>query len=262
MAETVKVPGIGPVKKTYVYAGVGIAGGIVIYAYWRASQQPAAEELGEEAADAGEEISTDLGVPEYDYVSEGGIGYGGVAAPIYQYPNTTGTVTSTLPTTNAEWARAALEQLQNEGVDSNAASSAIGNFIARLCVSAAQADLVRRANAMIGAPPQGTFNVITCPGAPPPGSGGGDTPKGPTGPFPKIGVSAGRTSVTLDWPHVAHADGYTVYRNGARIVSVKYSKATLSGLRPNTSYSIRIQPIPVSGYTAGPAGSVTVRTKR
>jgi hypothetical protein len=148
-------------------------------------------------------------------------------------------------------------------VDSGQASGAIGNYLARLCVSSAQADLIRRAAAMVGNPPQGTFNVTTCPGTgtgtPPPTGGTG----GKTGAFGHISVkSTGRTVASLDWPAVAHADGYTVYKNGAKVVSVKYSGVNLANMRPNTSYSIRVTPIPVSGYTVGPSGSTTVRTKK
>lgn len=265
MPDMIKVPGVGPVKPVYVYAGVGVIGGIVIYAYWRRGQAgaevAATDTTGTDTTgtDTGTETAAD---PGYDYsLGAGGYDYGtGTSYPVYQYPSTGSTIVSSTPTTNAEWAQAAKEELENEGVDSGQASGAIGNYLARLCLSSTQADLVRRAAAMVGNPPQGTFNITTCPGAPP---AGGGTGSGPTGPFGHITVSSiGRTTAVITWPAVAHADSYTVYKNGARVQSVKYGKYSLANMHPNTSYAIKVVPIPEKGYSVGPSGSVTFRTKK
>jgi hypothetical protein len=261
MPDMIKVPGVGPVKPVYVYAGVGVIGGIVIYAYWRRGQA-GSEVTDSTATDTTD--TTDTGTeaePGYDYsLGAGGYDYGtGTSYPVYQYPSTGSTIVSSTPTTNAEWAQAAKEELENEGVDSGQASGAIGNYLARLCLSSTQADLVRRAAAMVGNPPQGTFNITTCPGTP----AGGGTTSGPTGPFGHITVSSvGRTTAVLTWPGVAHADGYTIYKNGARTQSVKYGKYSVANMHPNTSYTIKIVPIPEKGFSVGPSGSVTFRTKK
>lgn len=269
MAEKmIKVPGIGPVKSTYVYAGVGVGAGIVVYAYWRSSRGGAVadEEVPVEEAPVGEvpaepDYSYALGAGSYDYG-------GGTAYPSYLYPNVSGIVSPTMPTTNAEWAQKAREQLENEGVDSGQASSAIGNYLARLCVSAAQADLIRRANAMLGGPPQGTFSVITCPGTPAPGGGttappAGSTLKAPTGLHV---LRTYRTEIQVAWNAVATADGYAVFRSDPAGATSTWQRQTTSvfnsyqfkGLKPNTTYRFKIQTI---GQDKKPGGSATMTAK-
>lgn len=280
MADTIKVPGLGPVKSTYVYAGGGIAVGIVVYAYWRAGRG-GAEEVVEEGAE--EVTGTDLGVealPEYDYaLGAGGYDYGpgGTSFPSYTYPTTGNNYTSNLPTTNAEWAQAAREQLAGEGAAADAASSAIGNYLARLCVSSAQADLIRRANAMIGSPPQGTYAIIPC------GSGTTPTTPKPTTPAPSKPPSGSslkaptgarvlrtfRTEIQISWTGVQHAAGYAVYRSEPGSATSTWQRQTTTvfpsfqfkGLRPNTSYRFKIETIGRDGK-AGGSTIVSARTKK
>jgi len=280
MASTIKVPGVGPVKSTYVYAGGGIAVGIVAYAYWRAGRGGAEEVVEDETGE--EVVGTDLGAEsalEYDYaLGAGGYDYGpgGTSYPSYTYPTTGNNYTSNLPTTNAEWAQAAREQLAGEGAASDAASSAIGSYLARLCVSTAQADLIRRANAMIGSPPQGTYAIIPC------GAGSPTTPK-PTTPSPTKPPSGStlkaptgvrvlrtfRTEVQVGWTGVKDAAGYAVYRSEPgsatstwqRQTTTVYPSFQFKGLRPNTSYRFKIESIGRDGK-AGASTTVTARTKK
>ena len=276
--KMVTLPGIGPVKVGYVYAGAGVIAVAVIYAYWRSSRTTGTEVTGDEAAaeDTGTELGTDTAGSGFDYVNgAGAYDYGtGSSYPIYQYPNTSNTVTSTLPTTDAEWARAAREELEGEGAESAQASSAIGNYLAGLCVSAAEADLVRRANAMLGHPPQHTYSIITCPAKPPtttpPPTGtkppSGTSLKGPTGLHVLRTFS---TEIQIGWTPVKGAAGYAVFRSDPASASSTWQRQTTSignsfqfkGLRKNTAYKFKIQTVG-QDHKEGGSSQISARTKK
>lgn len=190
MAATVKVPAIGSVDRRWVYAGAAGAAGVLGYAWWtRAGAAPTDIEATEQGAyDA-------LGFPltgtdEYTpptIVAGTGAGSGGVPA---------GTIT-----TNGEWTQHAIEILTTYGVDPTPASSALGKFLAREPLSAAEADIVRQALGVAGYPPVGgPWSIKTAvPGA-------ATAMPAPTG---LTGV-AQATAITWHWNPVTDAQGYDV----------------------------------------------------
>lgn len=266
----ITIPGVGPVKPAYVYGGAAAIGVLVIYVYWRSSQAGSGDEV--EDGDAETEVPAGTDVPaEADYayaLGAGGYDYGGATSyPSYISPNYGAQVPSGAPVTNADWAQKAREQLEGEGVDSSKASSAIGTYLARLCLSADQADLARRATAMLGAPPQGTFSIVTCPGNPVPPKPTTPKPTTPSGPKYAGKVSGlrvsktSKSSISVDWQPAAHSEGYVV-TVGGRKLTPRYSSVTVSGLRKNTKYTISVTPIPDRGYKAPAASKITARTRK
>jgi hypothetical protein len=182
MAETVKVPGIGQVKKGYVFGGVAVLAGILAVAYYRHSQSTAASAASTTATDPtantnyqdpnaidpntgltyGEEAagiqSGDLsgyGTPYGD--TSGLIGYDSQGNPIYA--DTVGYGPSPSFTTNGNWAQAAESYLvSTTGADAGTVSAALGTYIAGQPLTSAQATIVRSAQAFFGTPPQSGSN--------------------------------------------------------------------------------------------------------
>lgn len=271
MADTINLPGLGKTKKTTAYALGGVAVLVAGVAWYRSRNAPAAAAAVDPATSSGDAIDPATGYvygSAEDTAALGGQGstlgagyYGGNGS------NVSGISTTTGYTTNAEWSQAAEDYLVNTvGSDPNVVGNALGKYITGQPLSSDQVTTVNSAIAFTGYPPANgptgyppSYRTSTePPTTTPPATTGGKT-----GAFGHITVSnIGRTVATLDWPAVSHADGYTVYKNGARTVSVKYSNASLANMSPGKSYAIKIVPIPATGYTVGPSGSTTVKTKK
>lgn len=148
---TIDLPGAGPVKKVYVYVGLAVVVGIVGYAWWTRRNT---------SADG-----------ETSYVEPGYEDYGGGV----QTPGG-GTTTPGIPwqpgepvdeddpatpiTNNAQWTRRAVNYLTEQGSDGFLVTVTLGKYLARVELTAAEADLVRAALGAIGAPPNGEYRVI------------------------------------------------------------------------------------------------------
>lgn len=143
MADTVKLPGIGQVKTTYVYIGGALVAGIVGYAWW--------SRRGSSAAQA----------PTWDVDSVGETGYvspGGGSS--FTAPPPTGAYAS-----NQEWANKALSWGLDHGFEFTLVAGAIALFLAKKPVSAKQGEFLQQALPQIGPPPSdGPHQII-------PGSG-------------------------------------------------------------------------------------------
>ena len=264
MAATVKIPGIGAVDKKYAYAGVAVIAGIAGYAYWNAQRVAAADVPVE--ADYTDEVPTDdYAVDDYGYSGStpGYVNPGGTDYPPYVDQNP-------LPTTNAEWAQAALIALTDVGVDPLAASAAIGKYLARLAMSSAQADYIRQANALVGVPPVGTFNIEieqAPPVVPPPGDGNNNPPvtlRAPTG-LKTWGNGPSRLTVPLMWGAVPGAvQGYRIYRSDVsyNVGASQDTQVTIGGLTPNKSYKFRVRAIGAGGALGPPSAWFTATTKK
>ncbi|WP_230885265.1 fibronectin type III domain-containing protein [Planomonospora sp. ID82291] len=250
---TVKVPGVGPVKKQYVYVGGAAVAGIVVYVWWSGRQGSAgaagtaeapAEELGEAALEDG------TGVPGTDYVP-----------PVVQTPPPVVSDPAVI-TNNAQWAQAAVAALTDVGADTLAASAAIGRYLAGMGLSAAAADLVRQAVALVGEPPTGDHPIKLEPVTTPnPTLPSGSTLAGPAG---LKTTAQTKTTVTLSWSPVAGAEYYRVYRKGAgtNIGSSEDTQHVVSGLKANTSYTFQVRAVGHDGKYGKPSNQVTVKTKK
>ncbi|MFP8962024.1 chitinase [Streptomyces nanhaiensis] len=95
----------------------------------------------------------------------------------------------------------------------------------------------------------------------PGGDPGDPDPEPPAAPgAPTVGTTTS-SSVTLNWNAVAGATGYTVYRDGAKALSVQGTSATVTGLAAATSYEFRVSAVNGAGESAKSA-PVTATTAR
>lgn len=266
MAETVKLPGIGPVNKTWVWAGGALVVGVVGFAYFRNAQSPPPAAEPEQAAE-------DTGAVDYsqyyDAAYTGDYSYSG-SQPSYVSPYPSGVPvydTTPTPTTNPEWVAAALEFMESAGTERNTASLAISKYIAKLCVTTAQADIIRQALAGVGPVPQGQpYSVTICP--PSGGGTGGDgtpgftLPGGPIGPVTGLKATPFRYHVDLDWDPLPNVDGYTIWANGIRKTSNYFSTEHVWNLKPNTTHRLEVAGFRNENgqYIYGPRTAVTVKT--
>lgn len=251
---TVKLPGMGEVQKKYVLAGGGVVALIVGYVWWSGRQGNAGTAGTGAVEPEGDALGTGLedtsGVPGTDYVP-----------PVVQNPPPVVDNPDVI-NTNAEWARAAVAALTDVGVDTAAAASAIGRYLAGLALSAAAADIVRQAVALVGEPPSGDHPIKLEPVTTPnPTLPSGASLKGPTG---LKSTGSAKTTVSLAWNPVKGAEYYRVYRKGAstNIGSSEDSKHVVSGLRANTSYTFHVRAVGHDGKYGAASSSVTVKTKK
>lgn len=268
MADTVKIPGVGPLDKKYAYVGaVGIAG-FVGFAYWRnrkASAAAATTATDTTATDttALDAANTAANDPSYAYATgDGGYAYGG-GYPIYQSPinGNYPTPTGGAPSTDPQWTQEAINWLANIGVDSQAASHAIALFMSDMCMTSQEADYVRQAKAGLGDPPQTHHNIQICPTSPPGGGGGTGAGVAPTGLHV---VSTDKSGVTLAWSSVTGSNPvYLVHVDGG---GISHSAGTfktsyrISGLKKGTHYNFNVRAV-VNSVTSPASASVSATTK-
>lgn len=163
MADTIKLPGVGPVKKPVAIAGIGILGGVLVYAYWKRSKTPA-------AAPAATPTDTTASTTDTGYVQDStAAGYNTVYPSAYsggysQYgydiygnpiPAPTGAGSGGVFTTNGDWATAAESALENGNITLSVSTLAISRVLGGLSVTSAQRDLFLQAVGLLGQPPQG-----------------------------------------------------------------------------------------------------------
>lgn len=237
---TVQVPAVGRVKKQYVIAGAALVAGIVGYAYWRAAQAPA-----------------DLpAYTEEDVISDGVTDTAGGVAGGSANSGGTSVDNSTTPDTDAEWVQLSRDALA--GVfDDAALSIALGRYIGRESLTAAQADMVRAAIGSIGYPPGGKYPIDTTTGS---------TPSALTEPknlrqWSSPQGTAGPDFIALEWDAVPGATGYRVFRGLGENVGDSFdTKFYARGLEPNKSYSFVVKA--TANGKEGPASSKkTFKTK-
>lgn len=281
MADNVNVPGVGQVKKTYAIAGVGVVGGVLIFAYWRRSQQATTPEPAATAPAAG-----DAGLTDY-YSQTGDAGYGNVIYPPIQsgtfnpygydiygnpLPAPTGaTGTGGTFTSNAEWAQAAVDWLEKQGATEAVASAAISKVLGGLVVTVDQQNLFLQAIGVLGQPPQGypAIKLVDTPSSPKPPT----APSGSTLAAPKNLRATGtsQSSVSLDWDPVPGAIGYSVFSvadpagggtpTGKKQTSVVYSLYTVKGLTRGKRYRFDVHALGQDGKI-GARARVYATTKK
>lgn len=241
MAEEVKLPMVGGVrKKALLIGGVGAAG-LVGFIYMRKRNTQASTTADTTSTDG---TSQD---PTQDYLdpglqdTTGGPTYGQTG---YIDPNTgnwvygnTGTGQAAA-TTNAAWSQMAEQFLiENNGADPQALSAAIGKYLAGQPLTAGEISLVDQAIAVEGYPPQGGPN-----GYPPgiresgtgTGQGGtGGSGGGVTGGGGKPPVKSGPKAITVA-PKGLHVS--KVYTNSAQVAWS--APAIPKGQGPLTGYGV------------------------
>lgn len=237
MSETtVDVPAVGSVKKQYVIAAVALVAGIVGYAYWRAGQAPS-----DYPAYTEEDIAAD-GIADTPAGSAGGSANSGGAS----HDN------STTPDSDSEWARMATEALAG-AFELSAVQTALGRYITRQSVTAAQEDIIRAAIGAMGYPPGGQYPIMT---------GTGSTPSALTEPKNVKATAKTATTITLTWSAVPSAAGYRVYRSGVagNVGQSVDGTITIGGLTPGKSYTFHVRAQDASGKTGPRSADVTAST--
>lgn len=224
MSETINIPKVGPVKRTYVIGGVAVVGAYVVYRYWSAAQGSSAP------MDPGEYQ------PDTSSVTQSG------GAPLAG--ERTGNTTDTTGTdgailTNSQWTDVATEKLELRGFDGRTILTALGKYLARKPLTDAEAQIVQAARAAAGDPPVGgpyPIQLVT---------GGNTTPVKPTVPGTVgslgMGVVHGDNAVAT-WAPVSGATGYTIdwSPGGSRTLS-NVNAFRITGLTPGRRYTVRVR---------------------
>jgi hypothetical protein len=241
---TVKIPGIGPVEKKWVYISGAFVVGLVGYAYWNKSRADASEsEISDYTEGPG--YAMDSGVDEY-------VNPGGSQAPVEEDY-------ITAPTTNAEWAQKAIAFLVDNGYDPIEASIAVGRYMARQTLSSTQANMIRAASGPLGPPPVGSYPITSEP-----------TPTTPTPTQPKLvaptGLSAhdiGRTTAGFIWNAVSGDRWYELQRSGrSQTYNTASTHVSITGLKPNTRYSVKVRAVGMDKKPGPWSPSRSFRTKK
>jgi hypothetical protein len=165
MAEVVKVPVVGKVKKPVLYAGGAAVAGIVGYAWWTRGALVADESLDVEFP------ATDFEAPT---VVDSGISVGG--GPITGEP---------IARTNVEWVTMAREQAAGFGASEALTNSAISKYLGKARLTVAEVALISAIVAVLGQPPTGgPYSILPADVTPPPPHTDPPTPPPPTTPPP------------------------------------------------------------------------------
>lgn len=257
MADTVKLPVVGSVKKQYLWIGGALVAGIAGYAYYRSTVNAAAEAQSTDTVDYGatdttsaDTYGTDYGAYDYAYAgSTPDYMNPSVYPDYYDYTDSYGDSSTYLqpPATDQQWAQQAISFLESTGVEAGTASSAVGTYMGGLCLTSDQADLIRRALATAGDPPQSNRTVYICPSSgsggttnPPPSNEGSSSKPSRKNLTGLHMTSRGRNHVVLDWDPVPGASGYTMWVSGKRWASYQYSTGSAYGLKPNSRHKITV----------------------
>lgn len=239
----VKIPGLGPTKKTYVAVGGALILGIVGYAYWKRAAL---------AAPTGEDeppsyyADTRTGSPD-DVVGtspgaggggSGGGGYGGAEEP---------------PETNAEWRNAVIAALNH--YEQGYVSSIIGKYLGRIKVTNEEAAVIREALAAVGPPPVGSYVIILADDTSSPGGGTGTKP-GKPGSFRQGETS--QTWANVAWAPVDSATSYVVFKDGVEQGSTEGTWFRVTGMGAGSTHTIGVAAVNNSGR--GETGTTTVKT--
>lgn len=179
---TVTLPGMGNVKREWLYVGGALVVGIVGYAWWRHRGQAAAAAA---PVDPNSIPATDYTNPE-QYTGGNSTG---------NYDTTGGTVIST----NDQWTQKAVSLLSDSGFESQFVVTTLGKWLARQPLTQQEIELVQAAKAAAGDPPVGgPYPILS---AQPSGGNQSGHPYPATQPTTSHVVVAGETMAKIvhDW---------------------------------------------------------------
>jgi hypothetical protein len=212
----VTVPGIGGVKKEYVFAGGALVVGIVGWSYWNRSRQAASAAAAAGPTDAPLSTGSTTDYPAGTQEVTGNTQYAGTTSNPNQL------------TTNDQWANAAVLQLQNEGWDAVTVREAIGKYLDHEALNTSEQNIVRSAISAAGTPPVGTFTIIVGSDAPAPSA-----PAVPRG-FHVVDVNA--TGFTLGWYADTSVGTYHLYEGSNLVGTDNGTYHPFTGRKPGTKY--------------------------
>lgn len=242
-AETVTLPAVGQVKRTWLYVGVAAAGGIVAYAWWRRSAG-SGEPDPVEPVDEG--VLNDYPVDEYRPPGGGPVGGSDDVDDV-----------DAAPTTNREWTTRATDYLATVvGYEAATVSAAIAKVFARETVSKEQQQIWQEAVAAMGPPPEGGPWPVTVTPTP-------ATLPAPTG-LRQTNIGRSTATVWFSWSPVAGAQGYTYYSNRSSQTAgwSDDTDGTISGLKPGQAIQVWVYAIGASQKLGAKSAVVTMKTAK
>jgi hypothetical protein len=260
MMPTVNIPGLGSVEKKYVYIGAAGIAGFVGFMYYRSRQTGDATTSDTTTDPTTDPTAFDPGASDF-----GAYGYDlSGSTPTYQAPvNQIIPVTSDQQiTTDAAWDSAAVSRADEIGVEGGALASALGRFLAGLCLTESQADMVRSVEGLLGRPPQSpTKEIHICA---PSGGGGSTAPPAATPTGFKV-VSTTKSQITVTWTPVSGAQMYLIHIGGGpqkfnHTVSDSAPPYTFGALSKNSTYTFNVKSV-VGGSTSPASATVSGKTK-
>lgn len=236
----VEIPKVGKLpKKVLIPIAVGAAG-FVAWRYWKAKNG------------TGSDAETTITDGEFGAVDSAIPGVAGAVSPNNSYGDSgnssDGSTDPTRFTSNAQWTDYVVGKLQqSETWTYTELITAIGLGLAGRPTTSAQQSILRAALAVGGQPPSGSIVIVS----------GGDT-----APLVAPGgghATASSTSLMLGWDSVAGADHYVITRADGGTYTAPGTSYTVSGLKPNSSYTFKIAAANAAG-TVGPSATVTGKT--
>lgn len=238
---------------------VGVGGAVTVFLVYRSYSKAKAASSANAATAAASPATVDpnsidptTGLPYGSaadtaaLAAQSGVGVGGGTGydPNAGYYNPV--PTGSAPTTNSAWAQYVEQQLTSIGYDPQTVAAAIGRYLAKLPLTADQAQIVQVALAEAGPPPQGSYTIITTGGSTP-ASGGSAALPAPTG----LRVSNKNAhEFSLAWNPVQGAHNYGVQvtqLNGVKVADFQVSGpgATVSSqTHPGFTYHVGVQALP------------------
>ena len=176
-------------------------------------------------------------------------------------------------TSDSAWATAAQAGLADIGYSSTDVATALGLYLTGQPVDSTQANLISAAIAEFGAPPEGTFQIITKPASGPasppattPTSGGQSKPA--VKPAPPTGIASSNVTSTgfdLAWRPSSGATSYPVrvtYQGKLAWSDIVGGPSTkIGGLSPNRTYTVHVAAKNAAG-TSSETGGPAVKTKQ
>jgi hypothetical protein len=267
MAEDVDVPKVGPIDKKVVIGVVVAVGGYVGYQYYRSKQMPTTTDTGS---------TTDGTNPEFDPQAGDPNAVLGAVSPTNSYGLSDNVPTGDAPstsdfgfhgTTNDAWTQYAAAQLeQSDRWSYTDIVDALGKYLAQRPTTTAEQSIVNAAIAVAGHPPVGSFTLIF---APAPIGAITPTPKTAPATSSQLSVPSGfskgavtRTSIEVRWHAVKDAAHYDIDITPGPIYTTNNLQKSITDLKPNTAYQLRIRAVRAGGATGVWSPYITVKTSK
>lgn len=240
MADTVTLPKVGEVKKTYLYGTGAAVAAFVGWRWWQAGQSSAAVDTTAVPADSSGTIGADIG--------SGAGGYYGTPSAASDT-----TVDTTTVTTNAQWFQAAVDYLEGVGIDRNTASTALGLYLDHKALTTTQQGYVRTALGSMGNPPTGTYTLIEAPDT---------SPSALTAPKNVKVTPKDASTLTVSWDAVAGASSYQLFRDSVKenVGTSTDRVQTVGGLTPGSTHTVYVAAANASGKIGPKSTGVKAKT--
>jgi hypothetical protein len=270
MAGTVKLPVIGQVKTTWVWAGGAVVAVIVGIAYYKHHQAASSGAGTTAAADNSSTAAIDpeTGYPEGSAQDEaalqalqesgsgslpGNIAYGsgyddyGYLLPGEEATTATANTGPGTFTDNAYWLQYCVQNIT--GYSQSQIQSALSAYLAGTKLTSTEYSIYQVAVGVAGPPPSPPATPVA-PATPTPT---GNT-TGPSGEVDGLAIkSTGTTTLTVEWAEAKGATGYKLtVLSGTKAVdseTVHGTSAEVRGLKTKSRYEIQVQAEPGTGHS-------------